>query len=141
VDISRPALCVAQKNITGHHVQERVSVLQTSLLYGLSGKKIDLVCANLPYIPSITLAGLEVGRHEPHQALDGGPEGTNYINALLADAPRRLAPGGLLLLEIEAGQGASVTQSARHCFPDANIQLFHDLSGNPRLVQVENKIR
>jgi release factor glutamine methyltransferase len=141
VDISRPALRVAQENIIDHHVQKRVSVIQTSLLNGLSGEKIDLVSANLPYIPSSTLAGLEVGRHEPRQALDGGPEGTDYINALLADAPRRLAPGGLMLLEIEAGQGASVTQSARRCFPDADIQLFHDLSGKPRLVQVENKTR
>ncbi len=141
VDISRPALGVAQENITGHHVQARVSLVQTSLLNGLYGEKIDLVCANLPYIPTSTLAGLEVGRHEPQRALDGGPEGTSYINALLADAPRRLASGGLLLLEIEAGQGASVTQSARRCFPDADIQLFHDLSGKPRLVQIENKAR
>jgi release factor glutamine methyltransferase len=141
VDISRPALRVARENIIDHNVQDRVSVLQTSLLYGLKCKNIDLVCANLPYIPSSTLAGLQVNRYEPHQALDGGPEGTTYINALLEDASRWLAPGGLLLLEIEAGQGASVTQSARRFFPDADIQLFHDLSGNPRLVQIENITR
>jgi len=116
-------------------------LLQTSLLHGLQWGKIDLVCANLPYIPTSTLAGLDVGRHEPHQALDGGPEGTDFINALLEDAPRCLAPDGLLLLEIEAGQGASVTQTARRFFPDADIHLFHDLSGNPRLVQVENNSR
>jgi release factor glutamine methyltransferase len=134
-------LRVAQENITGNHVQGRVFVMQTSLLHGLSWGKFDLVCANFPYIPSSTLAGLEVGRYEPHQALDGGPEGTDYINALLEDAPRWLAPGGLILLEIEAGQGGIVTQSARRFFPDADIQLFHDLSGNPRLVQVEDKTR
>ena len=141
VDISRPALLVAQENSTSCHVQERVFLLQTSLLYGLQWEKVDLVCANLPYIPSATLAGLPVGRYEPRQALDGGTEGTDYIDALLQDAPRRLAPGGLLLLEIEAGQGARVTQTARHCFPGADVQLFYDLSGNPRLVQVENKSR
>ena len=141
VDISRPALSVAQENIIAHHLQEQVSLLQTSLLYGLSNGKTDLVCANLPYIPSSTLAGLEVSRYEPRLALDGGPQGTTCINTLLEDAPGWLAPGGLLLLEIEAGQGASVPRSARRCFPEADIQLFRDLSGKPRLVQVENKTR
>jgi release factor glutamine methyltransferase len=141
VDISRPALSIAKENITVHQLQERVFLLQTSLLSGLPWGKIDLVCANLPYIPTATLAGLAVSRYEPHQALDGGPDGTTYINALLEEARRGLAPGGLMLLEIEAGQGESVPQSARRCFPDADIQLFHDLSGNPRLVQVENNTR
>ena len=141
LDISRPALTVARENITAHHVQERVFLLQTSLLNGLSPGKIDLVCANLPYIPSSTLAGLAVSHYEPRQALDGGPDGTTYLNALLEEAPGWLAPGGLMLLEIEAGQGTRVQQSARRCFPEAEIQLFHDLSGNPRLVQVENKTR
>jgi release factor glutamine methyltransferase len=141
VDISRPALCVAQENITEHHVQERVFSLQTSLLCGLQSDKFDLVCANLPYIPSSTLAELEVAHYEPRQALDGGPKGTSYIQALLEEAPRCLAPGGLLLLEIEAGQGDSVPQLARRCFPQADIQLFPDLSGKPRLVQIENKTR
>ena len=141
VDTSRPALLVAQENTVNYNLQEQVFSLQTSLLSGLSLGKIDLVCANLPYIPSSTLAGLAVSRFEPHQALDGGPQGTTYINTLLEEAPRWLAPGGLMLLEIEAGQGTRVQQSARRCFPDAEIQLFHDLSGNPRLVQVENKTR
>jgi release factor glutamine methyltransferase len=141
VDISRPALRVAQENITDHHVQGRVFPVQTSLLNGLHWGKFDLVCANLPYIPSSTLAELEVSRHEPHLALDGGPEGTNYIYALLEDGPVWLAPGGLVLLEIEAGQGDRVTRFARQCFPAADIQLFHDLSGNPRLVQVEDRNR
>jgi len=138
VDVSRPALYVARQNIYDHQVHDRVHLVQTNLLTALIGK-FDLVCANLPYIPSPTLAKLEVGLHEPHQALDGGPEGTSYISALLGDALRWLAPGGLLLLEIEAGQGKSVPQLAERFFPGAEIQLFHDLSGNPRLVQVENK--
>jgi release factor glutamine methyltransferase len=140
-DISRPALLVAQQNVRAHQVQQGVFLLQTSLLCGLHCEEIDLVCANLPYIPTVTLAELEVSRHEPPQALDGGPDGTRWINALLEDAPRWLAPGGLLLLEIEAGQGERVLQLARQAFPTADVQLFHDLSGNPRLVQIENKTR
>jgi len=140
LDLSRPALQVAQQNTYDHQVQDRVHLVQTSLLVSLEGK-FDLVCANLPYIPSSTLTELEVVRHEPRQALDGGPDGTNYISPLLEDAPRWLAPGALLLLEIEAGLGESVPQIARRFLPTAEIQLFQDLSGHPRLVQVEDKIR
>ena len=141
LDMSRPALLVARQNICDHQVQNRVHLLQTNLLAGLTRGKYDLVCANLPYIPSTTLAELEVGCHEPRQALDGGPDGMSYISSLLENAPQRLAPGGLLMLEIEARQGVSVPQLAGRFFPAAEIQLFHDLSGNPRLVQVENKTR
>ena len=140
-DISRPALLVAQQNVLAHQVQQCIYLLQTSFLCGLLCEKFDLVCANLPYIPSATLAELEVSRHEPPQALDGGPDGTRWINALLEDASCWLAPGGLLLLEIEAGQGESAPRLARQAFPTADVQLFHDLSGNPRLLQVENKTR
>jgi release factor glutamine methyltransferase len=140
LDLSRPALHVAQQNTYEHQVKDRVHLVQTNLLVSLEGK-FDLVCANLPYIPSSTLTELEVVRHEPRQALDGGPDGTNYISPLLEDAPRWLAPGALLLLEIEAGQGESVPQIARRFLPTAEIQLFQDLSGHPRLVQVEDKIR
>jgi release factor glutamine methyltransferase len=37
--------------------------------------------------------------HEPTLALDGGPDGLAAIRAILALAPRALAPGGVLLLE------------------------------------------
>jgi len=140
LDLSWPALQIAQQNTYDHQVQDRVHLVQTSLLTSLVGK-FNLVCANLPYIPSSTLAELEVSRHEPRQALDGGPDGTIYISSLLKDAPRWLAPGALLLLEIEAEQGERVPQIARQFLPNAEIQLFHDPSGHPRLVQVENKTR
>ncbi len=140
LDSSWPALQVAQQNTCNHHIQDRVHLVQSNLLSGLDGK-FDLVCANLPYIPSSSLATLEVGRHEPKQALDGGPDGTIYISSLIEDAPRWLAQGALLLLEIEAGQGETAPNIAKRFLPNADIQLFQDLSGHPRLVQIENITR
>jgi release factor glutamine methyltransferase len=61
---------------------ERISLVQTDLLAGIQAD-FDLICANLPYIPSEKLTNLEVVRHEPRLALDGGPQGLDAIACLL----------------------------------------------------------
>ena len=135
IDISRPALDVARQNVVRHRVQEQVHLLQGDLLQPCRGR-IDLVCANLPYIPSQTLAGLEVARREPRLALDGGWDGLRLIEKLLAQTAMRMAPGGLLLLEIESGQGESAAELASSRFPKAAIEVLPDLSGKPRLLKI-----
>lgn len=137
VDRSRAALRIAAGNAARHHVQPRLHLLQSNLLSALRGP-FDLVCANLPYIPSATLAGLRVREYEPLMALDGGEDGLDLVRALLTDAPRWLAPGGLLLLEIEASQGQSALALARQALPAAHAELIHDLAGLPRLIKIEN---
>lgn len=136
-DRSRAALDMAAANAARHNVRERIALLQADLLTPLRGP-FDIVCANLPYIPGATLAGLRVRHYEPRLALDGGADGLDCIRALLSDAHRWLAPGGLLLLEIEASQGQTACQAARRALPAARIDLLHDLAGLPRLVKVEN---
>lgn len=134
-DLSRPALRIARRNLMDYHLEERVRLLQANLLTPLAGG-LDLICANLPYIPTATVDGLAVTAYEPRSALDGGPAGLDWIAALLADAARLLAPGGLMLLEIEAGQGDTVPALARRLIPGAEINLLFDLAGLPRLVMV-----
>jgi release factor glutamine methyltransferase len=135
VDISWAALQVARRNITHHAVQAQVHLLRGNLLSAASGP-FDLLCANLPYIPTGTLATLEVTRHEPGLALDGGPDGLQLIAALLSDAPRWMAPGGLLLLEIEAGHGERGPALAQRLLPGARVELLRDLAGLPRLLSI-----
>ncbi len=135
-DRSLEALRVAQENVRRHGVQQRAFCLQADLLPAL-GRKIDLICANLPYIPSATLRSLSVARWEPTLALDGGPHGLSLIGRLLELAPLALAPGGLALLEIEATQGTAALQLARTAFPDAHVELFPDLAGRDRLISIQ----
>ncbi len=97
----------------------------------------SLICANLPYIPTPQLASLPVAAREPRLALDGGPDGLSLLRCLLEQAPGRLAPGGLLLLEIEAGQGEAALALARQAFPGADARLLPDLAGRDRVVRVE----
>jgi len=134
-DISFPALRVAACNFTRLSLQARIRLVQCDLLSALSGP-FDLVCANLPYIPTITLAGLEVARREPRMALDGGPDGLRLVERLLIQSAPRLAPGGLILLEIEAGQGESALALGRKAYPGAQVVIQVDLAGRPRLLKI-----
>lgn len=134
-DLSLPALKVARQNAFRHGVGERVLCLQSDLLPA-TGERFDLICANLPYIPSERLPALRVSDREPRLALDGGRMGLRYIRRLLEIAPHRLAPGGLMLLEIDASQGAQLCDLARRSFPDARLSVLPDLGGYDRLLKV-----
>jgi release factor glutamine methyltransferase len=136
-DASAQALEIAAANVAAYGLQARVRLAQTDLLDGLPGP-FDLIVANLPYIPSCKLQGLEVARHEPLQALDGGPDGLSVIQRLLAALPGCLLPGGLALLEIEAGQGESAPLLARRALPRAQVSVLPDLAGLPRLVRIDH---
>jgi release factor glutamine methyltransferase len=136
VDHSRPALKIARKNIEAHGVSGRVRLVQSDLLAGAAGR-FDLVCANLPYIPTGKLPELAVSRYEPRLALDGGKDGLRLIERLLADLPGILAPGGLVLLEIEAEQGESSLALAKKYFPEAKSSVLEDWAAQPRLLVVE----
>ncbi|HSV85730.1 MAG TPA: peptide chain release factor N(5)-glutamine methyltransferase, partial [Levilinea sp.] len=78
VDLSRQALQVARRNIWRHQVSQRVNLVHSDLLAGVCAP-FDLLCANLPYIPTQTLASLDVARFEPWMALDGGTDGLRLV--------------------------------------------------------------
>ncbi len=136
VDQSAEALKIASQNLTRHQVDRQVKTAQGNLLTGVTAQ-FDLVCANLPYIPTRTLLTLPVANHEPWSALDGGEDGLDLIAHLLADAPRWMLPGGLMLLEIEAGQGETAAALADRLLPQAKNWVVNDLAGWPRLLIVE----
>jgi release factor glutamine methyltransferase len=135
-DLSLAALRVAHQNITSYALESRVHCLAAHLLPRLRAR-YDLICANLPYIPASLLETLEVYRREPLLALDGGSDGLTLIRALLAEASRGLAPGGRLLLEIEASQGESALRLACSHFPGAQVTLLQDLAGLDRLIVID----
>lgn len=134
-DISLTTLRVAKANANRHGVSGKVDFVQCDLIPPVK-LHFDLICANLPYIPTETLHSLKVYQREPALALDGGEDGLGQIRLLLNEAETVLAPGGLLLLEIEASSGAAVHSLARQAFPKADLQVLPDLAGRDRLVSV-----
>lgn len=135
-DISAEALAIARMNASSHGVDSRITFVETDLLAGVEGT-FDLICANLPYIPTKVLHGLKVYRSEPTLALDGGPDGLGLIRRLLSQSRQKLAPGGLILLEIEATLGEQTLELARSAFPGARVDLRQDYAGKDRLVSIE----
>jgi len=134
-DISLTALQLAKANANRHRVSGKVDFVQCDLFPPVK-VQFDLICANLPYIPTETLHSLKVYQREPALALDGGEDGLEQIRRLLNEVVTVLAPGGLLLLEIEASSGAAVHSLARQAFPKADVQVLPDLAGRDRLVSV-----
>lgn len=135
IDLSLAALRVARRNAARHGVADRVRLVCSDLLTACHAP-FDVILANLPYIPTDVLRQLAVYGREPTLALDGGPDGLNLIRRLLEQARRCLAPGGLLLLEIEASQGAAARALAASAFANAEIALYPDLAGHDRVLEV-----
>ncbi|MCL4272392.1 MAG: peptide chain release factor N(5)-glutamine methyltransferase [Anaerolineales bacterium] len=140
-DISYNALKVARHNAEKFHVHHRIDFLQCDLLPQHidplpTESHFDLICANLPYIPTETLHGLPIYEQEPTLALDGGADGLNVVRRLLQLAPDWLAPNGMMLLEIEATQGTKALSLAYDSFEEVRLQLHQDLAGHNRILEI-----
>jgi release factor glutamine methyltransferase len=98
---------------------------------------LDLICANLPYIPTEKLHGLPVYGREPTLALDGGADGLDPFRKLFSLAPDWLMPGGRMLLEVEATLGTNVLSLAFDTFSEAELHLHQDLTGHDRLLEIQ----
>jgi release factor glutamine methyltransferase len=113
-DISLPALATARDNALHLGVASRAYFVASDYGAALSAP-FDLVVSNPPYIASHEIAGLdpEVRDHDPRLALDGGLSGLDGYRAVVADARRILAPEGILVVELGAGQAAAVADLMR----------------------------
>lgn len=140
-DISSKAIVVAKRNAKKLNVGHHIEFIQCDLLPAKpetfsTEQHLDLICANLPYIPTKTLYTLPVYGREPTLALDGGADGLDLFRRLLNIAPGWLAPNGLMLLEIEATRGIDALNLAYDFFSEAEIHLHQDLTGNDRLLEI-----
>ncbi len=94
----------------------------------------DAILSNPPYIPQEDLPGLqrEVQR-EPRMALDGG-DGLRFYRAIAADWLPKLAPGGLLAVEVGIGQAEEVATLFEKVGL-REIRIVPDLAGIGRVVR------
>ena len=140
-DVSRAALEVARRNAKKFDVENHIDFVQCDLLPPHpeplpTDLHFDLICANMPYIPTETLQSLPVYGREPTIALDGGLDGLDLFRRLLHIGPEWLAPNGLILLEIEATQGIKVLSLAYDLFGEVEMHLHQDLAGRDRLLEI-----
>lgn len=136
-DISADALHLARENAVAHGVGDRVRLVEADQLPP-DEAPLDIVLANLPYIPTAALADLPGPvQHEPRLALDGGPDGLDVIDALLRRLPDALRPGGIALLEIGADQGETAAARIEARLPGWPARVERDLAGLPRIAVIE----
>lgn len=132
-DVSADALNVALDNAVRLGAKERVAFRRGHLLEPLLDDPVEAIVSNPPYVATAEWEALGPGvkDHEPRLALDGGADGLGPTRALAAAARARLAPLGLLALEIDARRA---TESAR-CLMDAgfeHVEVRDDLYRRPR---------
>ncbi len=111
LDISAEALALAQANAGRLGAAGRVCFnLGDGFAAVADGTVFDLIVSNPPYIPRAEIETLEpeVRLHDPRAALDGGEDGLDFYRLLAAEGRSKLAPEGLLMLEIGEGQASAV---------------------------------
>jgi release factor glutamine methyltransferase len=138
-DISPDALAVALENAVAHGVADRLEPAVGDLFHvePAPAVPVDLVTANLPYIPTDVVPALPVAASfEPVLALDGGPDGLDLVRRLLDGLPAVLAPGGSAFLEIGADQGDRAAAEALARLPGWTVRVHPDLGGRPRVLAV-----
>jgi release factor glutamine methyltransferase len=110
-DVSVAALRTARSNAACLGFGARVVFVACDYAAALS-KPFDLIVSNPPYIRSADIAGLatEVRDHDPIVALDGGADGLDAYRQLIPQAARRLAQGGILVVEAGHDQSTDIGQ-------------------------------
>ena len=129
------ALAWARGNADRYGVELLAGDLDEPLPAALAGR-VDVLCANVPYVPSGAIATLptDVRDHEPRLALDGGPDGLDVLRRLVARAGHWLAPGGGLLCEIgedQAETGVALLTAAGL----VEVAVHPDLVGRDRILE------
>ncbi|MBK7404646.1 MAG: peptide chain release factor N(5)-glutamine methyltransferase [Phycisphaerales bacterium] len=153
-DVSGDALDVARANAERHHVAERVDLLEGDLLRPLEGHAatkgrgtVHYLVSNPPYIPddewesADPAVGVQanVKAFEPEIALRGGRDGLDLVRPLLAEGPKFLRPGGLILIEVAASRAAEARALAEASGLLESVTVLKDFEGLPRTVVARRK--
>ena len=135
VDVSAPALRVAQRNSERHGVANRIHFLGGDLFEYVDGE-FDLIVSNPPYVRRGELSSLpaEIREWEPLTALDGGIDGLDCYRRITAEAHQHLVPGGGIILEIAADRGKAVADLLSRAGCRTTSLLYQDYAGRDRVI-------
>jgi release factor glutamine methyltransferase len=136
-DISSEALAYAGRNRAKLKLMERVVLLTGDLLEPLS-ERLDVIVANLPYIPTEEFERLptEIRVGEPQIAVDGGEDGLDLIRRLVSQLPEHITNGpAAVLLELGGGQAGIVGEWVLAAL-GGEATVHRDLAGNRRVLEV-----
>lgn len=131
-DVSAAALAVAKRNAARLGLQN-LCFIEGSWFDPLADSRFGVIASNPPYVAAGDPA-LAALAHEPRAALVAGTDGLAAIEAIVSAAPGHLEPGGWLVVEHGAAQGAAV----RAFFSAAGLAAVTtrpDLAGHERVTE------
>ncbi len=140
-DINPLAVELAGRNAHTLGVEARVNIHLGSrfdpLPKQLAGQ-VDLLVSNPPYIRHDDIADLpeDVKGHDPHTALDGGPDGLAFYRALAAKMGAWLRPGGHIAVEIGDDQGPDV-KAILAASGGQDVQIIQDYTERDRVATAQ----
>jgi release factor glutamine methyltransferase len=137
-DASEDALAVAGANLAGlGRAATRVRIAPAGEWFAalpseLMGS-VNLIISNPPYVADGDELPEVVRDWEPASALYSGADGLDDLRVIVSEAPRWLAPGGVLVVELAPMQAQQFAELAHHAgFHEAEIR--QDLTGSERAV-------
>ncbi len=139
VEVTWEALRIAQQNVLRQGLASRVWLVQGSWGEAMSGG-FDGIISNPPYVPSTHVEHLPLDvRHEPRASLDGGEDGMRELLQIIAQAPRMLAQGGVVVLECGEGQVGALMRVASASPWVKTVSPMADLAARPRGVLITRR--
>ncbi len=133
VDISQDALDVAAANIAAYGLEDRIRLVKSDGFARVPEQRFDFILSNPPYVTREAMEALPAEYlHEPGLALGSGEDGLDLVRKLLADAPRYLAPEGLLAIEV--GHNRAIVDAA---FPALSPTWLTAPSGDDKIFILE----
>jgi len=130
-DISDDALAVARINVDRHKLGKRITLIKSDLLAGVHGP-YDLIVCNPPYVNAQSMNALpDEYRHEPALALAGGDDGMDLVRTILRDAPAKMTPDAVLVLEI-----GNERANFEHAFRRLEVAWMETSAGDDQVLLV-----
>ena len=138
-DISSEALDVARRNASKLELDNRAGFVRCDMLEAVGGP-VDIIVSNPPYIPSGQIPHLQAEiQREPAVALDGGDDGLDLFRRLVAHAKTKLAPGGVVVVELMPEQMETASVISRRTMPNlSTMRTREDLMGSERALILEH---
>jgi len=141
-DFSSDALAIAKKNANKHKVSSRIYFLRGNLIEPIKNEKIDIICANLPYLDTdmknlLKSSDSKSIKYEPKISVDGGKDGLNLYRKFFKQIKEYDIKNALVLVEVGHNQVKTLQKYINTLFPQSNIIIKKDLAGLNRVMIIK----
>ena len=135
-DISEEALVTARKNAKNNDAE--IQFTAGDMLRPLieSGRKLDVLVSNPPYIPAEEKMEKSVVDYEPHVALFGGNDGLKFYRMIFEDCRKVLKEKAFMAFEMGWDQRERMSSLVEEMLPEARYEILKDMNGKDRMLFV-----